>query len=109
MNDSIEEGWDGEDEADEWARSAHIEKRAVGANGGANQDESAERADERRKRKKVRIAGANVVMAAGEEVAEFVGKKNSEQREGEGEAGEESGRMLVEKFVGVNKLVERGT
>ena len=48
-------------------------------------------------------------MAAGEEVAEFMGKKNGEQREGEGEAGEESGRMLVEKFVRVDKLVERGS
>ena len=47
------------------------------------------------------------MMAAGKEVAEFVGKKNGEQREGEREAREESGRVLVEKFVRVDKLVER--
>jgi len=48
------------------------------------------------------------MIAAGEEVAEFVGKKNGEQREGEREAREESRGMLVKKFVGVDKLVERG-
>ena len=50
-----------------------------------------------------------MMMAASEEVAEFVGKKNGKQREGEGEARKKSGRMLVEKFVGVDKLVERSS
>ncbi len=109
MNDSVEKSRDGKDEAHERARSANIKKGAVGANGRADQDESAERANERRKREEVRIAGANVMMAAGEEVAEFVGKKNGEQREGEGEASKESGGMLVKKFVRVDKLVERGS
>ena len=108
MNDSVEKSRDGKDEAHKRARSANIKEGAVGTNGGADQNESAERANERWKGKEVRIAGANVMVAAGEEVAEFVGEKNGEQREGEGEAGEESGRMLVEKFVGVDKLVERG-
>ena len=108
MNDSVEKSRNGKDEAHERARSANIKEGAVGANGGANQNESAERADEGRKRKEVRIAGANVMMAAGEEVAEFVGKKNGKQREREGEACKESGRMLVKKFVRVDKLVERG-
>ena len=108
MNDSVEEGWDGEDEAHKRARSANIKEGAVGANGGADQDEGAERANERRKGKKVRITGANVMMAAGEEVAEFMGKKNGKQRERERESGKESGRMLVKKFVCVDKLVERG-
>jgi hypothetical protein len=109
MNDSIEESRDGEDEAHERARSAYIKEGAVGANRGADQNEGAERPYERRKRKEVRIAGANVMMAASEEVAEFMSKKNGEQRKGEGEAREESGRMLVEKFVGVDKLVERSS
>jgi hypothetical protein len=108
VNDSVEKSRDGEDEAHKRARSANIKEGAVGANGGADQNKSAERADEGRKRKEVRIAGANVVMTAGEEVAEFVGKKNSEQREREREARKKSGRMLVKKFVGVDKLVERG-
>jgi hypothetical protein len=108
MNDSVEEGWDGEDEAHKRARSANIKEGAVGADGGANQNESAERANERWKGKEVRITGANVMMAAGEEVAELVGKKNGEQREGEGEAGKEPGGMLVKKFVRVDELVERG-
>jgi hypothetical protein len=107
MNDSVEKSRDGENEAHKRARSANIKEGAVGANGGADQNESAERANERWKGKEVRIAGANVMMAAGEEVTEFMGKKNGEQREGEGEARKESGRMLVEKFVGVDKLIER--
>jgi len=109
MKDSVEKSRDGEDEAHKRARSANIKEGAVGANGGADQNESAERADKGRKRKEVRIGGANVVMAAGEEVAEFVGKKNGEQRKGEGEARKEPGRMLIEKFVGAHKLVERGS
>jgi hypothetical protein len=109
MNDSVEKSRDCKDEAHERARSANIKEGAVGANGGANQNESAERAYERRKRKEIRIGGANVMMAAGKEVAEFMGKKNGEQREGEGEAREEPGRIKVEKFVGVDNLVERGS
>jgi len=108
MNDSVEKSRNGENEAHERARSANVKEGAVGADGGADQNESAERANERWKRKEVRIAGTNVMMAAGEEVAEFVGKKNGKQREGEGEARKEPGRMLVKKFVGVDKLVERG-
>ena len=49
------------------------------------------------------------MMTAGEEVTKFMGKKNGEQREGEGEARKESGRVLVEKFVCVDKFVERGS
>ncbi len=49
------------------------------------------------------------MMAAGEEVAEFVGKKNGEQHEGKREAREEPSRMLIKKFVRVDKLVERGS
>ena len=109
MNDSVEKGRNSEDEAHKRSRSAYIKEGAVGANGGADQDESAERANERRKGKEVRIAGADVMMSAGEEVAEFVSKKNGEQREREGEACKESGRMLVKEFICVGKLVERGS
>ena len=109
MNDSVEKSRNGKDEAHQRARSANIKEGAVGANGRADQNESAERANERWKGKEVRVAGANVMMAAGEEVAEFVGKKNGKQREGEGEARKKSGRMLVEKVVGVDKLVERSS
>jgi len=77
MNDSVEKSRDRKGEAHERARSAHIKEGAVGADGGANQNESAERAYKRRKRKEVRIAGTNVMMAAGKEVAEFMGKKNT--------------------------------
>ncbi len=74
MKNSVEKSRDGEDEAHERARSANIKEGAIRANVGANQDESAEGANERRKGKEIRIAGANVMMAASEEVAEFVRK-----------------------------------
>jgi len=48
------------------------------------------------------------MMAASEEVAEFVGKKNGEKREGKRQARKESGGMLVEKFVGADEFLERG-
>src|SRR6266850_2952671 len=74
MKNSVEKSRDGEDEAHERARSANIKEGAIRANVGANQDESTEGANERRKGKEIRIAGANVMMAASEEVAEFVRK-----------------------------------
>ena len=48
------------------------------------------------------------MMAASEEVAEFVGKKNGEKREGKRQARKESGGMLVEKFVSADEFLERG-
>ena len=46
------------------------------------------------------------MVAAGEEMAEFVGQKNGEQGEGEGEASGEARGMLVEEFEGADKFVE---
>jgi hypothetical protein len=53
------------------------------------------------------ISGADMMIAAGEKMAEFMGEKNGEQGEGEREAGSEAGGMLVEKFEGTKKLVGR--
>jgi hypothetical protein len=46
----------------------------------------------------------NVVVAAGEEMPEFMREKNGEQRNCERQTGEQGGRMLVEKRVGMEKL-----
>ena len=46
MNDSVEKSRDGEDEAHKRARGANIKEGAVGANGGTDQNESAECANE---------------------------------------------------------------
>ena len=48
------------------------------------------------------------MVAAGEEMAEFMGEKNREQGESKGKAGGKTGGMLIEKFEGMDKLVERG-
>jgi hypothetical protein len=86
VEDAVDEGWDGKDKADEGAGGAYVEKGAGGANGRTNENESAERADERREGNEEWIAGADAMMAASEKMAEFVGEKNGHQRQGKGKA-----------------------
>ena len=108
MQDAENQRGDGDDETDQRADGADVKQCASGADGRAHQNESAERADQRGKGNEERIAGVNVVMAAGEKMAEFMSQQNSEQREGEGQAGEQRGGMLVEERVGVEEFGERG-
>jgi hypothetical protein len=49
-----------------------------------------------------------VMVAAGEEVAQFVGEKNGQQSGGEGQADKESGGVFVEESEGAEEFVERG-
>jgi hypothetical protein len=46
------------------------------------------------------------MVAAGEEMAEFVGEQNRQDSDGEGKAGEESGGIFVEEGKGADKLIE---
>ena len=85
MQDAEDKRGYGDDEPDERARRADVEQRALRSNRRANQDESAKRADQRWKWNEVRIAGMNVMMAAGEIVTEFVREQNRKQREREGQ------------------------
>ena len=48
----------------------------------------------------------NMVVAAGEEMAEFVGEKNGEKSGSEGKACEKGGGILVEECEGAKELVE---
>lgn len=64
-------------EADQRTGSADIEQGTGGANGRADQNKSAERADERGRGNEERIAGTDVMMTAGEDMAEFVGEQNA--------------------------------
>ncbi len=50
----------------------------------------------------------NVMVAAGEEMAEFVGEKNGQQSDGKGKAGQESDRIFVKESEGAEEFVERG-
>jgi hypothetical protein len=106
MKDAVHQGGEGEDEADERAGSADVEEGASGANGGAHENESAECADEGRKGNEERIAGVDMVVTAGEEMAEFVGEKNGEKSGGEGKACKKGGGILVEEREGAEELVE---
>src|SRR5579864_6918800 len=102
---AVDERGDGDDKADERAGGADVEERAVGTNGRTDENKGAQRADKRWERDEERIAGTDVMMAAGEEVAEFVSEKNGEQREGEGQAGGESHWLAIGQREGAHKVV----
>ena len=72
MEDAVDESRNGENETDERAGSPDVKQGAVGEDGRANQDEGAEGAIQVGERNEKRIGGANVVVAAGKEMAEFV-------------------------------------
>ena len=76
MKYAIQKGGNSKDKTDERAGSADIEEGSGGANGRAHKDEGAKGADERGEGNEERVAGVNVVMAASEEMAEFVCEKN---------------------------------
>ena len=75
---TVSERRDGKNKTYQGAGSADVEKCASGSNRRANQNECAERAHERGEGNEKRITRSNVMMAAGEEMAEFVGEENSE-------------------------------
>src|SRR6266702_7739787 len=62
-------------------------RREPGRCGSASEsNEGPEGTDERGERNEVWVTGADVMMAAGEEMAELVGQQDGEQGDGEGEA-----------------------
>jgi len=105
VEDAEDQGRKGDEETDEWAGGADVEERTSGANRRTDEDEGAERADERGKGNEEGIAGVNVVMAAGEEMAELVGEKDGEQGQSEGKSGSEGERMAVEEREGAEEFV----
>jgi hypothetical protein len=76
MEDAVDESGNGEDEADERTGSADIKQGAVSEDGRANQDEGAEGTVQVGEGNEKGIGGANVVVAAGKKMAEFVSEKN---------------------------------
>lgn len=103
---TIEECRDSEKEAYERARSADIEQRPMGADRRADEDEGTESANQRGEGNKKWIAGTNVMIAAGEEMAEFMRKKNAQQGKGERQAGDERCGMFVKEGEGAEQFVE---
>jgi hypothetical protein len=106
VQDTVDERGNGKNKADEWAGSADVKEGTGGANRRTNENEGAESADERGKGNEKRITGADVMMAASEEVAEFVREENGEQCESERQAGGESGGVFVKQREGFDKLVQ---
>jgi hypothetical protein len=107
MEHAIKESGSGEDETDQGAGGADVEEGASGADGGAHEDERTKGADERGEGNEERVAGVNVMVAAGKEMAEFVGEENGQQGGGEGQAGEKGRGIFVEKSEGAQEFVER--
>ena len=76
MEYPVEQGGDGEGDTDERTGSAHVEEGAGGANGRAHEDKGAEGADEVGDGNEKRVGGADMMVAAGEVMTEFVGEKD---------------------------------
>ena len=74
VEDPVDERRYSENETHQRARGSDIKQRTVRPNGGSYENESAKGTDERGERNEKGIAGADVVVAAGEKVAEFVGE-----------------------------------
>lgn len=106
MENPIDQRGNSKNEAYERARSADVEERTIGADRRANEDESAEGADQRRKGNEERITRANVMMAASEEVTQFMSEQNEEQREGERKTCGEGEGVLVNQGERTDELVE---
>lgn len=105
MEDAVEESGNGEDETDEWAGSAHVKQGAVCEDGGANQDESAEGAVQVGEGNEKRVGGANMVVTAGEKMAEFMGEENEEKSKCERETCGEAEGVLVKESKGAEKFI----
>lgn len=103
---AIEERRDGKDKTDERAGRANVEESAIGADRRTHENERAEGADERREGNEEGITRVDAMAAAGEEMAEFVGKKNGEESDGEGQASEEAGGIFIEELKSAEEFVK---
>lgn len=89
MEYSVSQCGQSEEKAHQRTRGAHIEERATGTNGRADQNEGAESSDQGRSRNEKRIGGINVMMAAGEIMSEFMREKNGQKGKCERQPGQE--------------------
>ena len=80
VENSVNQCGNGENEADQRARRADIEQGASGTDRRANKDKRAKGADESGSGNKEGVAGADMVMAAGEEMAKFMRQENRHER-----------------------------
>lgn len=108
MKDAEGKGGQGKEKADERTGSANVEEGASGADRRTNQDEGAESADERRSRNEEGIAGVDVVVSAGEVMAQLMREENGEKGKGERNACEKRSGMKIDEAERLKEGVERG-
>jgi len=107
MEDAVDESGNGEHEADERTGSADIKQGAVSEDGRANQDEGAEGTVQVGEGNEKGIGGANVVVAAGKKMAEFVSEENGHQSQRERKTGGEADRVFIEESERAKKFIRR--
>ena len=108
MQNSIQKRWHGEDESNYRAGRADIEKSAIGSNGGTYEDNCPKCADDRGKRNKNGVTGTYAMMAASEEMTEFMREKYCEDGECKRESGSERRRMSIDEREVVEEFVHGG-
>ena len=106
VKDAEDECGQRDDESEERAGGADVKECALGSNRRADEDECAECAYEAGERHEIGIAGVDVMVAAGEIVAEFVNQENGQECEREGKARDESEWMFVEQRERVEEFIE---
>ena len=107
MQDAVDESRNGKGETDERTCSADVKQGAVGQDWRANQDEGPEGAVQVGEGNEKRIGGANMMIAAGKEMTQFVREKNGEQGESKRQACGEAEGVFVKKRERAEKFVER--
>lgn len=105
VSDAVDESRQGKDKADERTGRANVEECASSANGRTDQDESSEGANERGERNEKGICGTDVMLAAGEKMAQFVGEENRQQRSSKRQASQESGWVFVKESESMEEVV----
>jgi hypothetical protein len=105
VEDAEDESRDGNEKTNDRSGCADVEESAGGADGRANEDERAHGADQSWKRNEEGITGVDMVLAASEVVAKFMGEENGEESESERKAGSELERVGVDQSESTNEGV----
>src|SRR2546430_8284523 len=107
MEGAVGKGGNRQKESHKRTGGAYVKQGPSGANRRTNQNKCAERAHQRREGNEKRIAGADVMITAGEEKGELMSQQNGEQGGGERQAGGGGRGRFFEEGEGGLKLVAR--
>ena len=101
------ERWQQKDKASERARYPDVEQGPLGVNGRPDTNKSAKRADQSRRRQKIRQAGVHAVICRCEIMSRFVREQNRDQSQRERQAFEQLHRMMPDPLVHLKKDLPR--